>query len=533
MVNEELEARKSGKHRRVSLFLVDSVTLVFQQASVLDNNLDAKVGMYYGDMCDKDKMWKPEVWDKVLSEDMVIIMTADVLYLLLCRAFVRMKDINLLCFDEAHHAKKNHVYARIIKDFYETELEEARPRIFGMTASPVDARVDVVEAAMELERLLHSRIMTADDLSLTKQAVKRPNERVMPFPQLKRPWETPLCLELRKKYGDLGVLKKTLIFAKEATSELGKISFHEKQDELSAYLFSGPWCADHIWQSALSESSAYKLQRKSERISGKSVYGKSIEELDKEIAQIQEAQEYVSTLEFDPPKFTEEDCSIKVLVLRKALQSIYKTSDVEKCIVFVKKRYTAKCLFEILKENVSDKFRVGILIGSRAGGMGDDNFTLRQQMLNVHRFRNGKLNCLIATSVAEEGLDVPDCNWVIRFDLYSTMIQYIQSRGRARHIQSRYFHMVEQGNKEQLTLIREVFKAEETMRLFCRSLPEDRKLNEREPYNPNDEQEPYYLEEETGAKLTFTSAMQVVTTYTSNLVNLASLTYFSNLLITF
>ena len=38
--------------------------------------------------------------------------------------------------------------SRIIKDFYLTENDPTkRPKIFGMTASPVDARVDVVQAA--------------------------------------------------------------------------------------------------------------------------------------------------------------------------------------------------------------------------------------------------------------------------------------------------------------------------------------------------------------------------------------------------
>lgn len=74
-------------------------------------------------------------------------MTADVLYNCLTHAFIKMTDINLLCFDEAHHAKKNHVYARIIKDFYLCEPVAKRPRVFGMTASPVDARVDDVVAA--------------------------------------------------------------------------------------------------------------------------------------------------------------------------------------------------------------------------------------------------------------------------------------------------------------------------------------------------------------------------------------------------
>jgi endoribonuclease Dicer len=77
--------------------------------------------------------------------------------------------------------------------------------------------------------------------------------------------------------------------------------------------------------------------------------------------------------------------------------------------------------------------------------------------------------------------------------------------------------MVEADNREHLALLKEVFRAEETMRNFCKQLPEDRKLAESEPYNPDDEQDPWYIEEETGAKLTFSSAMQVITTYASNL----------------
>jgi endoribonuclease Dicer len=146
MVDQELESRMLGRHRRVSFFLVDCVTLVFQQAAVLNCNIDAKIGKYCGDM--GVDLWKKDIWDKILDDEQVIVMTADVLYNCLTHAFIKMEDINLLCFDEAHHAKKRHVYARIIKDFYICEPEDKRPKIFGMTASPVDARVDVVQAAL-------------------------------------------------------------------------------------------------------------------------------------------------------------------------------------------------------------------------------------------------------------------------------------------------------------------------------------------------------------------------------------------------
>ena len=43
--------------------------------------------------------------------------------------------------------------SRIMKDFYLAEADASkRPKIFGMTASPVDAREDVVKAAKSVSR---------------------------------------------------------------------------------------------------------------------------------------------------------------------------------------------------------------------------------------------------------------------------------------------------------------------------------------------------------------------------------------------
>lgn len=86
------------------------MTLVFQQAAVLESNLDEKVERFCGEMkCD---LWSKDTWDKHLKENMVIVCTAEILNQCLMHSFVAMDQINLLIFDEAHHAKKNHAYAR-------------------------------------------------------------------------------------------------------------------------------------------------------------------------------------------------------------------------------------------------------------------------------------------------------------------------------------------------------------------------------------------------------------------------------------
>lgn len=54
-----------------------------------------------------------------------------------------------------------------------------------------------------------------------------------------------------------------------------------------------------------------------------------------------------------------------------------------------------------------------------------------------------QVNLMFSTDVAEEGMDVRNCSYVIRFDLPKTVRSYVQSRGRARQSNSKYYLMLE------------------------------------------------------------------------------------------
>lgn len=58
--------------------------------------------------------------------------------------------------------------------------------------------------------------------------------------------------------------------------------------------------------------------------------------------------------------------------------------------------------------------------------------TARDQETVLHSFKLGMINIIFATSVAEEGLDIHGCSFVIAYDGVSTLQQYIQRKGRAR-----------------------------------------------------------------------------------------------------
>lgn len=110
IIDNELENRAAGKSPKIAFFLVASVTLVYQQFSVLESNLDHKVKRLCG-ADGVDRQTKP-YWQNLFSEHKVIVCTAEILLQCLSRSYITMKQINLLIFDEAHHTKKNHSYAR-------------------------------------------------------------------------------------------------------------------------------------------------------------------------------------------------------------------------------------------------------------------------------------------------------------------------------------------------------------------------------------------------------------------------------------
>ncbi len=94
----------------------------------------------------------------------------------------------------------------------------------------------------------------------------------------------------------------------------------------------------------------------------------------------------------------------------------------EKIIIFVQYRDRLMDIVDILKKK---GFRVQPFVGQRKG------FTQEDQKRIIKEFRDGKFDILVATSIGEEGLDIPSVDTVIFYEPIPSEIRSIQRRGRA------------------------------------------------------------------------------------------------------
>ena len=98
---------------------------------------------------------------------------------------------------------------------------------------------------------------------------------------------------------------------------------------------------------------------------------------------------------------------------------------------------------------------------------GDKGMTQKQQKDILNRFINDEYNILVATSVGEEGLDIPSTDVVIFYEPVSSAIRLIQRRGRTgRNRPGEVFIFVTKESRDEAALWSSRVKEEKMHSLF-------------------------------------------------------------------
>ena len=118
-------------------------------------------------------------------------------------------------------------------------------------------------------------------------------------------------------------------------------------------------------------------------------------------------------------------------------------------LIFVRTRAEVAVLSHLLSAH-TQSFQISTFVGSSA--ISGRKSTISElvdakiQKTALNDLRYGKKNLIINTNALEEGIDVPRCKIVICFDKPPNLKSFIQRRGRARRLDSKYIIMFEDGS---------------------------------------------------------------------------------------
>ncbi|KAG6006750.1 hypothetical protein E4U21_006735 [Claviceps maximensis] len=435
------ELEKSG-HDKIIWFLAPTVALCSQQFDVIRLQI-AAVPMKLLTGQEKVETWSAAIWKTILLDVRIVVSTYQVLLDALCHSFIKMDRISLIVFDEAHNCSGKHPGSKIMTDFYHRrkEMKLPVPAILGITATP--SMTEDIQNINVLEATLDGKCITPtlhrDELF---KCVKRPQIRMILYSPHGGVLYTSLMRRLHDEFQSLDITEDPYILRlqKDPTERNRRalVRAIEKYDtfvqnqirglrnrsvEIAQQL--GSWAADfYVWKSAVSF-----LERVNDD-KGK-IFDNWVDNEKQYVAS------FLHRLALPQPHHMPrngDEISDKVGALIRELLFI---DDSIVCIIFATERATVSILCDLLCScpRIAQKYRIGSMVGS-------SNYQSKRNALYeppsdpsqtaLQEFRSGKLDILIATSVLEEGIDVPACNMVICFDHPSTPKAFVQRRGRAR-----------------------------------------------------------------------------------------------------
>lgn len=338
---------------------------------------------------------------------------------------ISLSDVSLVVFDEAHRAVGDYAYSFIAQQYHK---KSKYPRILGLTASPGSELEKISEVCRNLFiENVETRIETDSDVKEYVHKIRIDWIKVdLPpsFMFIKKTIEQCYFSKLNE-IKQLGYLNSTLIRKSDLLNlqaELhGKISSGERNMELMKSI------------SLLAE--ATKIHHALELLETQGINAlyiylqKLVEESNKGLSKAAKNlvadEKFRITLEMTKKLHESNIDHPKIGELRKIIEENKDT----KMIIFSHYRDTAvKIKKELDEMNIKSQIFVG------QAKKGDTGLSQKQQKAVLDEFRNGAFDVLIATSVAEEGLDVPNVDLVLFYEPLPSAIRTIQRRGRTgRH----------------------------------------------------------------------------------------------------
>jgi len=432
---DRLHADQGG----TSLLLAPTKPLVEQHAAFYRDALtipDEDIVVFTGDVRPADRA---DTW----TAARIVVATPQVIENDLIGDRISLRDVVHLTFDECHRATGDYAYTYIAERYH---ADAADPLVTGMSASPGDdeAAIQRVCQNLGIERV---EVRTEDDADVatythdtevTWEHVELP-DAVLDI----RDTLNDVIADRLADLKDLGVISTT-------KPDLSQQELNKVRGNLQSLIDQGD-SAGYEGMSVHAE--VMKLRRAVELVETQSVESlRRYFERQRNAANSSGASKASQRLVSDPRVKQAmrlaadfDDLHPKFRQARMLLAETLGIQGGERVIVFTESRDTAETLTDFL----GDHFAVRRFVG-QGDTEGSEGMTQREQQATLDAFRDGEFEVLVSTSVAEEGLDVPEVDLVLFYEPVPTAIRSIQRKGRTgRQMQGRVVVLLAEDTRDE------------------------------------------------------------------------------------
>ena len=371
-----------------------------------------------------------QIWD----EATLLIATPQVIRNDVDSGLIQLKDVGLLIIDEAHHAKGNHATAQVADRYRQ---QASKPWLIAATASPGSTQKAIEQLWKRLD---------------VKQIFVQKREDNM-----LRPYAVDMNIATIRVMLDettLGLLEPLEAHQFDEINTLRRQGFLAPTEHLTAGLIEEAAQRASIaisrkdprgYDAARRISDVRRMHMllgllKTQGLRSARSY------LDRADEQLREGERSTSRFlkkqvihNFRKAVQSMDECHPKSGLVRQLVEEHLVKNPNERILIFSEYRDTVDHIVEDLNKipnAVVDRF-IGQSKRGRREGMSQ-----KQQLEQLERFRNGEMNVLVATSVGEEGLDVPSASMVLFYEPVPSAIRSIQRRGRTARERSGSVHVL-------------------------------------------------------------------------------------------
>ena len=359
---------------------------------------------------------------------------------------IDLSDVVHITFDEAHRSVGNYAYVYIAEKY---QFQAKDPLVLGITASPGASSEKIEEVCRNLSTS-KVQVRTDDDPDVKPYV----HYRDLEWRHITVPVEIKGLKDSMQRVLDNRIEQLTkLDFIDPNRKYLNKRELLDLQSRLQSRLRSGPdqqvFKAISLVAEILKVSHAIEITE----TQGPEALTKYFERLEHEAGSksgSKASRRLVEDVHMRQAMYALKEMDVthpKLEIVKDIVSGQLRNNPDSRVIIFTNYRDMS----ELVTRNLEgvDNVRPVRFVG-QASKYKDTGLTQKQQVEILDKFRSGEYNALVATSVAEEGLDIPATDLVLFYEPVPSEIRSIQRKGRTgRSHAGKVVVLVAKGTKDE------------------------------------------------------------------------------------